>query len=68
MALAWVLAQGENFVPIPGTKRVAYLEDNMGALRVTLSDTDLAEIDQACEEFQVAGERYTKDIMAMVHA
>ena len=68
LALAWVLAQGENFVPIPGTKRVKYLEDNMGALSVVLSDDDLAEIDQACEEFQVAGERYTKDMMAMVHA
>ena len=68
LALAWVLAQEDNLVPIPGTKRVKYLEDNMGALRVTLDDADLAEIDRACEEFQVAGERYTKDMMAMVHA
>ena len=67
LALAWVLAQGEDIVPIPGTKRVKYLEDNMGALRVTLSDADQEEIDRACEEFQVAGERYTKDMMAIVH-
>ena len=68
LALAWVLAQGDEIVPIPGTKRVKYLEDNMGAGRVELSEADLDEIDQACAEFQVAGERYTKDMMAMVHA
>lgn len=68
LALAWVLAQGNGIVPIPGTKRVRYLEDNMDALRVSLDEDDLREIDRACEEFQVAGERYTKDMMAMVHA
>ena len=67
LALAWALAQGDDIVPIPGTKRVKYLEDNMGALRVTLNQDDLRQIDEACEEFQVAGERYTKDMMAMVH-
>ena len=49
-------------VPIPGTKRVKYLEDNVGAVHVTLDEGDLREIDEACEEFQVAGERYTKDM------
>ena len=68
LALAWVLAQGNEIVPIPGTKRVKYLEDNIGAIRVDLSDADFGEIDQACTEFRVAGERYTKDMMAMVHA
>src|SRR5256714_4347267 len=45
LALAWVLAQGEDIVPIPGTKRVKYLEDNLGALNVTLSPDDLAMLD-----------------------
>src|SRR5258708_27173217 len=43
-ALAWVLAQGNDLVPIPGTKRVRYLEENMGALNVKLSESDLKEI------------------------
>ena len=67
LALAWVLAQGGDIVPIPGTKRVKYLEDNMGAVGVELSEADENEIDQACAEFQVAGERYPKDMMSMVH-
>ena len=46
LALAWVLAQGDDVVPIPGTKRVAYLEENVGALDVTLSDEDLRAIEQ----------------------
>jgi aryl-alcohol dehydrogenase-like predicted oxidoreductase len=45
LALAWVLAQGNDMVPIPGTKRVKYLEDNMGALEVELSRDDLSALD-----------------------
>ena len=45
VALAWVLAQGEHVVPIPGTRRRARLEENAGAARVTLSAADLAELD-----------------------
>jgi aryl-alcohol dehydrogenase-like predicted oxidoreductase len=45
VAIAWTLAQGDQVVPIPGTKRIAYLEDNAGAAAVTLSATDLAELD-----------------------
>jgi aryl-alcohol dehydrogenase-like predicted oxidoreductase len=44
VALAWVLAQGDDIVPIPGTKRVAYLEQNVGAAAVTLTDDDLARL------------------------
>jgi aryl-alcohol dehydrogenase-like predicted oxidoreductase len=44
-ALAWVLAQGNDVIPIPGTKRVRYLEDNMGALAVQLTESDLEETD-----------------------
>jgi aryl-alcohol dehydrogenase-like predicted oxidoreductase len=66
LALAWVLAQGENIVPIPGTKRVRYLEDNMGALAVELSAGDLKEIDQRIREVPIQGERYSPDYMELV--
>ncbi len=46
VALAWVLAQGPDLIPIPGTKRVPYLEENAGAADVTLTDDDLAALDQ----------------------
>ena len=46
LALAWVLAQGDDIVPIPGTKRRKYLEENVGALNVNLSQEDLARIDE----------------------
>jgi aryl-alcohol dehydrogenase-like predicted oxidoreductase len=66
LALAWILAQGENMVPIPGTKRVRYLEDNMGAPNVTLSVTDLRKISAKLAEFQIIGERYNPDMLALV--
>jgi aryl-alcohol dehydrogenase-like predicted oxidoreductase len=66
LALAWVLAQGEDMVPIPGTKRVRYLEDNMGALSVKLTDADLKKIYAKLAEFQIIGERYTPEMMALV--
>jgi len=66
-ALAWVLAQGNDLIPIPGTKRLPYLEDNMKALEVTLSEADLKETDDLFREITVAGERYTPEMMAMVH-
>jgi aryl-alcohol dehydrogenase-like predicted oxidoreductase len=66
LALAWVLAQGEDMVPIPGTKRVRYLEDNMGALDVTLTAADLQKISAKLAEFQIVGERYTPEMMALV--
>ncbi|WP_019587057.1 aldo/keto reductase [Deinococcus apachensis] len=58
LALAWVLAQGEDLVPIPGTKRVKYLEENLGALDVTLTPEDLARIDAAFPVGAASGERY----------
>jgi aryl-alcohol dehydrogenase-like predicted oxidoreductase len=66
LALAWVLAQGEDMVPIPGTKRVRYLEDNMGARSVKLTDADLKKISAKLAEFQIIGERYTPEMMALV--
>ena len=58
LALAWVLAQGEDVVPIPGTKRVRYLEENAGALDVHLDDDDLARIDAVLPVGVTAGDRY----------
>ncbi|HLL69691.1 MAG TPA: aldo/keto reductase [Micromonosporaceae bacterium] len=58
LALAWLLTRGEDVVPIPGTKRVRYLEDNLGADRVTLTGDDLARIEAVAPRGFAAGERY----------
>ena len=58
LALAWVLAQGDDVAPIPGTKRVAYLEENVGALDVELSDDDLEALEDAVPRDAVVGDRY----------
>jgi len=58
LALAWVLAQGEDVVPIPGTKRVSYLEENVAAASLALTDTDVAELEKAIPADAVVGERY----------
>jgi aryl-alcohol dehydrogenase-like predicted oxidoreductase len=65
LALAWVLAQGENIVPIPGTKRRSYLEQNAAAVEVELSQADLERIDAELPE--VSGERYAPEGMATVN-
>jgi aryl-alcohol dehydrogenase-like predicted oxidoreductase len=66
-ALAWVLAQGNDVIPIPGTKRMRFLEDNMGALAVQLTESDLKETDARFQQIAVAGERYAPEMMALVH-
>jgi aryl-alcohol dehydrogenase-like predicted oxidoreductase len=58
LAIAWVMAQGDDIVPIPGTKRRRYLEDNLGAAGITLSRDDLARIDRALPPGAASGERY----------
>jgi aryl-alcohol dehydrogenase-like predicted oxidoreductase len=58
LALAWVLAQGDDVVPIPGTKRVKYLEENVAAASVTLTHDDLAALERAVPRDAVAGDRY----------
>lgn len=58
LALSWVLAQGEDIVPIPGTKHRAYLEENVAAGEVVLSEEDLARIDEAAPAGGTAGQRY----------
>jgi aryl-alcohol dehydrogenase-like predicted oxidoreductase len=66
LALAWLLAQGDDIVPIPGTKRRKYLEDNAGASGVTLTEEDLASIEEAMPRGSAAGERYYEDMMRAV--
>ncbi|AOR63900.1 aldo/keto reductase [Pectobacterium wasabiae] len=67
LALAWVLAQGEHIVPIPGTKRRRYLEENVAALDVTLTKEELAAIDAIFPPDAAAGERYGKESMATLN-
>jgi aryl-alcohol dehydrogenase-like predicted oxidoreductase len=68
LALAWVLAQANDIVPIPGTKRRKYLEQNLATLDVTLSTTDLADIAAVFPAEAVAGPRYPEATMRMVNA
>ncbi|HYZ17846.1 MAG TPA: aldo/keto reductase [Candidatus Acidoferrum sp.] len=67
LALAWLLARGDNIIPIPGTKRVRYLEDNAGAVDVQLTADDLRAIDEALPSGAAAGERYPAASMAAVN-
>ncbi|HZX07152.1 aldo/keto reductase [Kribbella sp.] len=66
LALAWLLAQGNDVAPIPGTKRRSYLTENLGALDVTLSADELAALDATFPADAVAGERYTAGGMNLV--
>ncbi|KAL6768063.1 hypothetical protein ACKKBF_B37630 [Auxenochlorella protothecoides x Auxenochlorella symbiontica] len=68
LALAWVLAQGDDVVPIPGTKRVKYLEENLGALDVTLTAEDLAELARIADPSNVTGARYNEAAMKMAYS
>ncbi len=68
IALAWLLAQGNDIVPIPGTRRIAHLQDNLGALSVRLESEDLAELSRALGTVSVAGARYTEEGMKGVNA
>jgi aryl-alcohol dehydrogenase-like predicted oxidoreductase len=58
LALAWVLHQGDDIVPIPGTKHVRYLEENVAAVDIDLSDDDLARLDELAPVGTAAGDRY----------
>jgi aryl-alcohol dehydrogenase-like predicted oxidoreductase len=66
LALAWVLSQGEDTVPIPGTKRVAYLDDNLGAVNVRLTSAEMAQIDAILPAGAASGERYNAQAMQMI--
>jgi len=67
LALAWLLAQGQDVVPIPGTKRVQYLEENVGAVNVQLTPDDLRRIDEIAPQGIAAGTRYPEGGMATVN-
>lgn len=67
LALAWLLAQGEDVVPIPGTKRRTYLGENVGALSVTLTEEDLRRIDEIAPQGVAAGTRYPEHNMNTVN-
>jgi len=67
LALAWVLAQGEDVVPIPGTKRRKYLEENVAALNVELTAEDLCQIDALAPKGVAAGARYPEAMMDLVN-
>ena len=66
LALAWVLAQGDDIVAIPGTKRRAYLEENVSALRITLTRDDLLAIDRVAPQGAASGTRYPEAMMKVV--
>ncbi len=67
LVIAWILAQGENVVPIPGTQRRSYLEQNVGALDVVLNEEDLAAIEAAVPPSMAAGDRYPERGMKTIH-
>lgn len=67
LTLAWLLKQGEDIIPIPGTRRIKYLEENMGALEIELSDAEEKEI-RALVTSAVVGSRYPEGLMATLVA
>ncbi len=66
LALAWLLRQGDDIVPIPGTKRREYLEENAGAVDITLTEEDLRRVEEAMPRGSAAGERYAEAQMRAV--
>ena len=68
LALAWVMAQGDHIFPIPGTKRIQYLEENFGALRVTLSTEELNAINEVFPKNAASGTRYAANMMGRLNA
>ena len=66
LALAWVLAKGGDIVPIPGTKRRKYLEENAAAADIQLSAAESAELESAVPQSEIAGERYAAATMKSI--
>jgi aryl-alcohol dehydrogenase-like predicted oxidoreductase len=66
LALAWVLAQGDDIFPIPGTKRLEYLEENVGAMDVTLTPEELLAIDEIAPKGAASGPRYPESMMGAI--
>jgi len=67
IALAWLLAQKPSIVPIPGTRRLTRLEENIGAAEVALTAEDLAELEEASTEVKIVGERYPQAMQQMIN-
>ena len=67
LALAWVLSRGDDIVPIPGTKRRKYLEENIAACRVAIGEAELAQIEAALPRGIAAGERYPASMMGLIN-
>ena len=68
LALAWLLHQGDDIVPIPGTRRIERLDENAGAARIALTNTELQHIDDVLSQHQIAGTRYPEAHMSAVNA
>lgn len=68
LTLAWLMAQGEDIIPIPGTKKIKYLEENMGALNVKLTKAENEEIRDLVEKAEVHGARYPEAMMSRLFA
>ncbi len=66
IALAWLLHKGDDIVPIPGTKRISYLEENIAAAALELTADEMTKLDEALKSEAVAGPRYSERMMAMV--
>jgi aryl-alcohol dehydrogenase-like predicted oxidoreductase len=58
LSLAWILAQGDDFIPIPGTKKIKYLEENVKAVDVRLTKDEIAQVRKAIENIEIVGDRY----------
>ncbi|CAN5200905.1 aldo/keto reductase [soil metagenome] len=67
IALAWLLSRGPSVVPIPGTRRLTRLDENLGAAQVTLSAEDLVELDEASTEVKIVGDRYPEAMQKMIN-
>jgi aryl-alcohol dehydrogenase-like predicted oxidoreductase len=67
LALAWLLAQGDDLVPIPGTKRRKYLEENAGAVKVKLTPEDLRRIEEVAPHGAASGARYPEQMMTLIN-
>jgi aryl-alcohol dehydrogenase-like predicted oxidoreductase len=68
LTLAWLLAQGDDIIPIPGTKKIKYLEENIGALKVTLTKDEEQEIRDLVEKAEVHGARYPEAMLGHLFA
>jgi len=67
LALAWVLSRGQDIVPIPGTKRRKYLEENLKAVDLKITPEELSEIEKVAPKNVAAGERYPAQMMAVLN-